>query len=295
MRLWAGISITCSSTHLKPKTMKTALFFAAMTLPLMLLGQGDNPDCIKEAYTFFTRIEGYHIASCEGSEFQQHGFWIKAGSEEVTKAGRFRKIWFDKDETSARKVSGLQILTNHANAIKKLGGEVLQGTNNVFRATYQGKEIWFELSPSGSSPDEGSWYLLSVEVESMKQEIFAKDIEAAMQSNGKIALYGILFDTGKASLTPASANAITEIANYLKNNPTASLFIVGHTDNTGDYTSNLALSKSRATTVMNELIAKYSIAATRLTADGVGPLCPVSTNETDAGRQLNRRVELVRK
>lgn len=265
-----------------------------LSLPFGAFGQ-DDADCAREAYAFFTRMEGYHIASCEIAEFQQHGFWIKSGTEEVVKAGRYKKFWFDKDEGSARKVSGLQILNNHANAIKKIGGEVLAGTNNVFRASYQGKEIWFELSPSGTSPDEGSWSITSVEVETMKQEVLATDIAAAIKSAGKIAVYGIRFDTGSATLNPVSAKAIAEIATFLTNNPAVAVFVVGHTDNTGDYSANMTLSKNRAAAVVKELSGKHGIAPSRLTAEGIGPLSPVSTNLTEAGRQLNRRVEIVAK
>ncbi|MEK6783689.1 MAG: OmpA family protein [Bacteroidota bacterium] len=275
--------------------MKKVTLFILIALPLTSFGQKDNPDCANKSYSFFTRMEGYYISECEESEFNEHSFWIKSGSEKVVKQGRFKKIWFNKDAASMRKISGLQILTNHANAIKKIGGQVLEGANNVFKASYQGKEIWFELSPSGTSPDEGAWYILSIEVESMKQEITALDMDAAIKADGKIALYGILFDTGEASITPESAKAVTEIGTYLKSNPTVSIFVVGHTDNVGDYQLNLKLSKSRAETIKNELVSKYGIATTRLTAEGVGQLSPVSSNETEEGRQLNRRVEIVKK
>lgn len=275
--------------------MKKVKLFILIALPVITFGQTDKPECADKAYAFFTKMEGYYITDCEESEFNEYGFWIKSGSEKVMKQGRFKKLWFNKDAASTRKVSGLQILTNHANAIKKIGGQVLEGTNNVFKASYQGKEIWFELSPSGTSPDEGAWYILSIEVEAMKQEITALDMDAAIKSDGKIVLYGILFDTGKASITPESARAVAEIGTYLKNNPAVSIFVVGHTDNVGDYQMNLKLSKSRAETIKNELVSKYGIAATRLIAEGIGQLSPVSSNETEEGRTLNRRVEIVKK
>lgn len=275
--------------------MKKISVLIILTFPIIVFGQKDNPDCANKGYTFFTKMEGYYISTCEESEFNEHGFWIKSGSEQIVKQGRFKKIWFEKDASSTRKVSGLQILTNHANAIKKIGGQVLEGANNVFKASYQGAEIWFQLSPSGSSPDEGAWYILSIEVEAMKQEIMAKDIGAAMMSDGKIALYGILFDFGKASVKPESAKAIEEVGSYLKNNPTVSIYIVGHTDNVGEYQLNLKLSKSRAETIKNELVTKYGIEAARLTPEGVGQLSPVAANDTEKGRELNRRVEIVKK
>jgi len=63
----------------------------------------------------------------------------------------------------------------------------------------------------------------------------------------------------------------------------------------GTFEYNMTLSKNRAQAVVNELVKKYSIDAARLTGDGTGPLAPVSTNETEEGRKLNRRVELVAK
>jgi OmpA-OmpF porin, OOP family len=275
--------------------MKKANLLILIALPIITFGQKDKPECANTAYTFFTRMEGYYISNCEESEFNEYGFWIKSGSEQVIKQGRFKKLWFEKDPNSVRKVSGLQILTNHANAIKKIGGQALEGAKNVFKASYQGREIWFELSPSGNSPDEGTWYILSIEVEPMKQEITALDIDAAIKSDGKIALYGILFDTGKASITPESVKAVGEIGTYLKSNPTVSIFVVGHTDNVGDYQANMKLSKSRAEMVKNELVTKYKIEAIRLIAEGIGQLSPVSSNETEEGRKQNRRVEIVKK
>jgi outer membrane protein OmpA-like peptidoglycan-associated protein len=70
---------------------------------------------------------------------------------------------------------------------------------------------------------------------------------------------------------------------------------VGHTDNVGDVAANLKLSKNRGEAVKQYLVSRYKIEAIRLTGDGVGQLCPVSSNDTEAGRKLNRRVEIVKK
>ena len=75
--------------------------------------------------------------------------------------------------------------------------------------------------------------------------------------------------------------------------PELKVFVVGHTDMTGTLEHNLDLSKRRAAEVVRLLTTDHRIASTRLDAHGVGPLTPVSTNANEAGRQLNRRVELV--
>lgn len=120
---------------------------------------------------------------------------------------------------------------------------------------------------------------------------------AAMQKGlgeaGHIALYGIYFDTDKAAVKPESQPTLGEIAKLLAGQPQLSVFIVGHTDNQGAYEYNLDLSRRRAEAVAAELVRAYRIAPQRLRTAGVGFLAPVGTNAADAGRALNRRVELV--
>jgi outer membrane protein OmpA-like peptidoglycan-associated protein len=68
---------------------------------------------------------------------------------------------------------------------------------------------------------------------------------------------------------------------------------VGHTDSVGSLEANLALSRARAEAVVTALQARFGVAAGRAVPAGVGPLAPVASNATDAGRALNRRVEVV--
>src|SRR5215468_12253555 len=110
---------------------------------------------------------------------------------------------------------------------------------------------------------------------------------------GHIALYGIYFDTDKAVLKAESQPTLAEIAKLLISQPQLNVFIVGHTDSPGAYDYNLDLSRRRAEAVAAELVKSFRIAQTRLRTAGVGLLAPVGSNATDAGRALNRRVELV--
>lgn len=132
-----------------------------------------------------------------------------------------------------------------------------------------------------------------VEEQKMKQKITLSTLEKAMDKEGKIALYGILFETGSATLQSSSSTEIALLAEYLKKNKTKKIYIVGHTDNTGNLTQNKQLSEKRATAVKQALTTKFSIDTSRIITAGVGPLAPVSTNKTDAGRQKNRRVEII--
>ncbi len=103
----------------------------------------------------------------------------------------------------------------------------------------------------------------------------------------------VLFDFALTTLTATAQARLDAFAGFLKSNPTLSVNIVGHTDDVGDNdTVNVPLSQTRALTVKNYLISK-GVDASRLTDSGQGETNPVATNTTDAGRALNRRVELI--
>lgn len=112
---------------------------------------------------------------------------------------------------------------------------------------------------------------------------------------GTVSLYGIHFDFDKASIQPESELALLAVAQYLQNNPSINLYIIGHTDMKGNLPYNLALSEKRAQAVVEALVSQHQIKRDRLQGKGVGPLAPKSTNRTEEGRRLNRRVELVEK
>jgi OOP family OmpA-OmpF porin len=121
----------------------------------------------------------------------------------------------------------------------------------------------------------------------------ARAIGDALRSEGKIALYGIEFDTGLAQIRPASDATLAQMAKALASEPGMNVFIVGHTDNVGTVEGNAALSRKRAQAVVEALVSRYKIAAARLQAQGVANFAPVGSNATESGRARNRRVEMV--
>lgn len=124
-------------------------------------------------------------------------------------------------------------------------------------------------------------------------KVDAAAIGKGLAADGHLALYGIQFDFGKASLKPESTPVLAEVAALLARSPALKLHVVGHTDNVGDFDANLTLSHARAAAVVEALVKQHGIAAGRLRAHGVSSVAPVSTNRGDAGRAQNRRVELV--
>jgi outer membrane protein OmpA-like peptidoglycan-associated protein len=134
-----------------------------------------------------------------------------------------------------------------------------------------------------------------VEKQLMKQDVVANAdaLSGSIKETGRVAVYGIYFDTGKADLKPESDPALAEIVKMLKADPGLKVYVVGHTDNVGQFTSNVKLSQDRAASVVNALVSKHAIAAARLIPFGCGPATPVASNKTDVGKAKNRRVELV--
>jgi outer membrane protein OmpA-like peptidoglycan-associated protein len=155
-----------------------------------------------------------------------------------------------------------------------------------------GKEIWVEFSPYG----DHRYYLTFIEKEAMKQEVVAdaKFMSEGISSTGHVAIYGIYFDFNKADVKPESEPALKEITKLLQQDAKLKLYVVGHTDNVGGLDYNMKLSQQRAEAVVKELVSKYKIAPDRLKAGGVGPLAPVTSNDTEEGKAKNRRVELVK-
>ena len=123
--------------------------------------------------------------------------------------------------------------------------------------------------------------------------VTADEMSKAIASSGRVALYGIFFDSNKADIKLESKPALEEIANLIKKDAGLKLHVVGHTDNVGGYEFNLSLSKRRADAVVAMLTKEYGVAANRLMPNGVAYLAPVAVNTTEEGRAKNRRVELV--
>jgi OmpA-OmpF porin, OOP family len=101
----------------------------------------------------------------------------------------------------------------------------------------------------------------------------------------------ILFDYDKATIRQESYSALQSIADIMKEYPSANFHVEGHTDSRGSDAYNLKLSRERAASVM-EYLTTIGIPASRLTSEGYGEERPIATNNTKAGRQQNRRVEI---
>jgi outer membrane protein OmpA-like peptidoglycan-associated protein len=145
----------------------------------------------------------------------------------------------------------------------------------------------------------GGVYLQVVEGKPMEGDkvsvnLNAADMAKSIAAEGKVAVYGVYFDTDKSEVKPESKPALGEMAKLLQQNPQLKVFVVGHTDNQGALAHNAELSQKRADAVVKALATEYKVDGKRLAAKGVASYAPVASNDAEAGREKNRRVELVK-
>jgi OOP family OmpA-OmpF porin len=112
-------------------------------------------------------------------------------------------------------------------------------------------------------------------------------------SRGRAVLPDLEFETGSTELSTAGYASLVELAAFLTATPAVTIALVGHTDAEGGAEGNVAISRRRAEAARQRLIEEHDIAAARVETHGVGFFAPVARNDTAAGRQANRRVEVV--
>jgi len=115
----------------------------------------------------------------------------------------------------------------------------------------------------------------------------------ALEADGRVILSDLSFALGSATLADDDYTSLATLAAYLKEDPTLLVALVGHTDTAGSLEGNIALSRKRANAVKERLIARYGIPSRQMDAEGMGYLAPVANNLYEAGREANRRVEVI--
>ncbi|NDV02882.1 OmpA family protein [Pseudoroseicyclus sp. CLL3-39] len=119
------------------------------------------------------------------------------------------------------------------------------------------------------------------------------DFAGELEGTGRVILTDLSFETGSAQLGPGPYASLQALARYLSDRPERRVALVGHTDTEGGLEANITLSRRRAGSVLERLAGRYGIPRAQMAAEGMGYLAPVASNLTEAGREENRRVEVV--
>ena len=225
--------------------------------------------------------------------FAQEGFEIRAEGLSPTRSGT---------DVGGRQWLGIYLDANPFTAPGEVGtiaaGSSSQGGAGSFVAFKDraAGPVWVVVTVEQNAEDYIGTLIDIVEIETAEIGLVAVDAEAIgrdLSEKGRVVLDGIYFDFDSATLQPKSAAALSAVAAYLSDHPELRFHVVGHTDAQGSFDHNTRLSQQRAASVVAALVRDHGIAADRLDAHGVGPLAPVFSNVSDAGRARNRRVELV--
>ncbi len=234
-----------------------------------------------------SRFPGSVIASCKDKADDSFTFKLDHNKTKAVE-GEFHQIAY-KYPAAASKA---QVVRNLNTALRKAGYTMVYDSGEYGDFTGQMGRTWIQIEIAN-----GGNILETIVVETaLTQDVVANAaaLSTGLESTGHVAVSGILFDTGKAEVKPESARALEEVAKLLKQDPKLKLFVVGHTDTVGAVAANMDLSMQRAAAVVQSLITQYGVTADRLKPYGDGPYAPLASNDTEAGRAANRRVELVK-
>lgn len=265
--------------------------FVLMLTLSVTAAAGDKAGCADHPL-FPTRMPDYALTGCEQKDFEGWDFYAQKGPKH-REEGKFSYLLYSVADRK-KEQSGTAVVANYANAITKVGGEITAKEPQryvVGKVTVDGRELWVQAEKGN-----GVIWLRIVEKKAMEQHIVADaaSFASGLKATGHAAVYGLYFDTGKSELKPESAPALQEVAKLLGADAALKLYVVGHTDAVGAVDANMKLAQARAEAVVTALTSTHGIAAARLKGFGVGPLCPVASNDAEEGRAKNRRVELVK-
>ncbi len=280
---------------MKLLTFAFALVFSCVSAAFA--ASGDAPSCSDPAM-FPNRIPNYLIGSCKTANDVQLFRW--PGGQQEVMGVRTEVVY--KVPAAELGATPKYIASNYANAVRDIGGQLLDdparstlGDRLTARVEIENSEVWVHLT-SDNAVIGGNWLtykIIVVQKDAAAQVITAQKMLDALNTDGFMTLY-LNFDTAKWDIKPADAGTVDQIAKLMLANPQLQLSVEGHTDNVGTAEANKTLSANRARAVMDAVVA-LGVPAGRLTSTGLGQASPIADNRTEAGRALNRRVELVRK
>ncbi|WP_395344992.1 OmpA family protein [Ningiella sp. W23] len=329
MKLYGTRGLRTTARNLAFFTIMSACL-AAFFGSTQAIAKDDKPGT--SDHPIITRFEGFSIDAYSVTDFDRYQLPLgpsvdnKTLGETLTLEGKITRIYYQYFPNP--KPSLLQVFKSYEQLFAEKALETLfscyaqecgKGPQDLVTTVARRKDLLNEFMQFGthaykavklSQEDQDVYIALYlkdergrvayeihvIEVQSMRSgNLSMSDIQQGIEKDGKLAFYGLYFDTGKSSLKDSAKDELRLLADYLKNNAQQQYFIVGHTDNVGAYKTNLTLSQARARSIINALESQYGLNVANLQAVGIGPVSPVVANASDSGKAKNRRVELVLK
>jgi OmpA-OmpF porin, OOP family len=222
------------------------------------------------------------IAKSYEAALKQAGFTVTLTLDETNSPSNLNEKLYFREFSGLNQLPSGSVKPDHDGKWSYLEAEGQKGGKTIYVVIYITNHSWPLVTFD------------AVEVKGMEAGLVtATSIDKGIASAGHVALAGVYFDSGKATIKAESQKALEAIAAYLKAHPGKEYLVVGHTDNAGGFHANVELSGERAVAVVDALTKGHGVDAGQVKPFGVGPAAPVASNATEAGRAKNRRVELV--
>ncbi|MBN1551073.1 OmpA family protein [bacterium] len=234
--------------------------------------------------------------------FDAYDFRIKnpetGKNEKKTVKGEYWRLLYEvrhEDGSRNTDISKVEFAENFRAAAEDLGGQVIFEDQAYLTFTIPRDDGGVTYCEYTGNASLGQQYLTIVDEKPFKRSLVfgPAEMKTALDKDGHVLLYEILFDLDKAYLQKKSLKQLEHIITLLKENPDLKLEVQGHTDDQGSDEYNRDLSQRRAETVRNFLLL-FGVPEQSLVAKGYGESAPVAPNDTEENRAKNRRVELVK-
>ncbi|HSB97103.1 MAG TPA: OmpA family protein [Spongiibacteraceae bacterium] len=238
----------------------------SLVLTIGLAGCASTP---KDNATLTQARSGYEVAQADPAVVKYAPIELKAAGDAIGTASNALQ---EREKASE---------VEHLSYLAKQKVEIARETARLKVAEEQ-------IKTAGADRDKVLLQARTAEADRLRNELNAKQTDRGMT----MTLGDVLFDTGKARLKSGSQRSLQKLAQFLTENPQRHVAIEGFTDNVGGDDFNQDLSERRADAVRDALVG-MGVSSDRISARGYGKAFPVAGNEAAAGRQLNRRVEII--
>ena len=240
-------------------------------------------------YAAIPHLPGQKRTHLDESKFDHFEFEMASGPRHRVEGHRMH--WTYDMEKGHTPPSAIHFVESYRQLFAAENWSVLHAANQSVSAMLDdnGKQTWAQLD---YRPGDGSMQVVVVEPAQFQQQVAASSLVEQLKREGHLA-FPVHFDSGKDVIKDESKPVLAQMVEVLKADPQLKVEVAGHTDALGDDKADQILSEKRAQAVMAALISG-GIPASRLTAHGYGKTRPIADNDTEGGRALNRRVELLK-